>query len=45
MPSGTYDISIGAYQADTEARLPVFDGEQRRGDRLFLYQINVAGGD
>ncbi len=44
VPPGAYDISIGAYLADSQARLPVFDGEQRRGDRLFLYQITVTAG-
>lgn len=42
LPSGTYYLSIGAYQADTALRLPVFDGERVRGDRLFMYQITVA---
>jgi len=42
VPPGQYDLSIGAYQAGSGARLPVFDGERARGDRLFLYQITVA---
>lgn len=43
VPPGSYDISIGAFQVDSGLRLPVFDGERVRGDRLFLYQITVTG--
>lgn len=38
---GTYSISVGAYEDNTDTRLTVFDGEQPRGTRLFLGQINV----
>lgn len=42
---GSYRISIGAYQdrppEGEDIRLPVFDGDQPRGDRLFLYSIDV----
>ncbi len=41
IPPGTYDLSIGAYRANSGERLPVFDGEEERGNRLFLYQITV----
>lgn len=41
IPAGTYDISIGIFQAESELRLPVFDGERVRGDRLFLHEITV----
>ena len=41
IPPGSYDISIGAYQADSGQRLAVFDGERERGNRLFLHQITV----
>ncbi|MFN8562572.1 MAG: glycosyltransferase family 39 protein [Anaerolineae bacterium] len=40
----TYSISVGAYPASTGIRLPVFDGEQPRGARLFLGQITVQDG-
>ncbi|MBN1966894.1 MAG: glycosyltransferase family 39 protein [Anaerolineae bacterium] len=42
MPPGQYDLSIGAFQAESGLRLPVYDGESERGDRLFLYQITVG---
>lgn len=42
VPAGQYDLSIGAYRASTGLRLPIFDGERVRGDRLFLYQITVT---
>ncbi len=45
VPAGQYDLSIGAYQATSGLRLPVFDGERVRGDRLFLYQITVNAPD
>jgi hypothetical protein len=42
MPRGlTYGISVGAYESNTQNRLPVFEGEQVRGNRLFVGQINV----
>ncbi|MBN2472517.1 MAG: glycosyltransferase family 39 protein [Anaerolineae bacterium] len=41
VPTGQYDLSIGAYQATSGLRLPIFDGDRVRGDRLFLYQITV----
>ena len=43
MLSGRYQISIGAYQEETLARLPVFDEYQvRQGDRLILYPIEIV---
>ncbi|MCS6834900.1 MAG: phospholipid carrier-dependent glycosyltransferase [Anaerolineae bacterium] len=43
MLPGIYTVSIGAYQSQTGARLPVFDEQaQRRGDRLLLYPITVG---
>ena len=42
IPPGSYDISIGAYQADSGQRLAVYDGERERGNRLFLQQITVG---
>lgn len=42
MPRGlTYGISVGAYESNTQNRLPVFEGEEVRGNRLFVGQINV----
>ncbi len=43
MLDGQYFISIGAYTAENDNRLPVFDANnQPRGDRLFLYPITVV---
>lgn len=39
--NATYSISVGAYPESTGIRLPVFDGDQPRGARLFLGQITV----
>lgn len=40
---GQYQVSIGAYQEITLARLPVFDMNQvRQGDRLILYPITIT---
>jgi len=36
-----YRISVGAYEDNTDIRLPVFSGDQPRGTRLFLGQISV----
>ncbi|MEZ4669992.1 MAG: glycosyltransferase family 39 protein [Anaerolineae bacterium] len=38
---GEYGVSIGASTAANDSRLPVMDGEQVRGDRLFLGSITV----
>src|SRR5262249_39119228 len=35
-PGGQYFVSIGAYSNETGQRLPVYDQDQPRGDRLFL---------
>jgi hypothetical protein len=41
---GSYEVSIGAYQRQTMARLPVFDSaQQRQGDRLVLYTVEIGG--
>jgi hypothetical protein len=42
MLAGTYGVSIGAYEDTTDTRLPVFDGDQSRGERLFLGPLNVG---
>ncbi len=41
--NGSYSISIGAYEDNTDIRLPVFSGDQPHGARLFLGQITVQG--
>lgn len=42
LEQGTYSVSIGAYQRSTNTRLPIFDGDQVRGERLFLPPLIVA---
>jgi hypothetical protein len=41
IPRSIYTISIGAYENNTQMRLPIFAGDEVRGSRLFLGQINV----
>jgi 4-amino-4-deoxy-L-arabinose transferase-like glycosyltransferase len=43
MPDGAYSVSVGAYEGTTGMRLPVFDGDQPRGTRLFIGQIVIQG--
>jgi 4-amino-4-deoxy-L-arabinose transferase-like glycosyltransferase len=40
-PGGEYQISVGAYSSTTGERLPVYDSNRERGDRLFLDHISV----
>ena len=40
-PAGDYYVSVGAYSKATGERLPIFDSDQPRGDRLFLDTIKV----
>ncbi len=40
-PGGEYHVSVGAYSNSTGERLPVYDSNHERGDRLFLDQITV----
>jgi hypothetical protein len=42
LPAGEYALSIGLYSGDTLARLPLYEGDQPRGDRLFLEPIQVV---
>jgi hypothetical protein len=42
LAAGPYQLSIGLYSGDTLARLPLYDGDQPRGDRLFLASIEVV---
>ncbi len=44
IPPGTYSLSTGAYERNTGMRLPVYDGDAERGDRLFIGEISVAEG-
>lgn len=39
---GTYSISVGAYEDNTDTRLTVFEGEEARGTRLFIGQLSVV---
>lgn len=41
-PPGEYYMSIGAYSNTTETRIPVYEANQERGDRLFLDTITVS---
>jgi 4-amino-4-deoxy-L-arabinose transferase-like glycosyltransferase len=41
LTTGEYTLSIGTYQQTSQERLDVFDGEETRGNRLFLYAIQV----
>ncbi len=42
IPEGEYILSIGAYEANRGTRLGVFDGDQLRGDRLFIGRITIG---
>ncbi len=42
IPEGDYLLSTGAYERNRGTRLGVFDGDQLRGDRLFIGTITVA---
>ncbi len=42
IPSGSYIISTGVYESSLGTRLGVFDGDQLRGDRLFIGSIQVV---
>lgn len=41
-PAGDYMISVGAYSTISGDRLPVYDQDQERGNRLFLDKIEVV---
>jgi Dolichyl-phosphate-mannose-protein mannosyltransferase len=41
IPQGRYLLSTGAYEARFGTRLGVFDGDQLRGDRLFIGGVEV----
>jgi hypothetical protein len=40
MPTGSYSISVGAYESNTGIRLDTFDGDQPRGTRLFIGMVS-----
>jgi hypothetical protein len=42
LPPGDYSLSLGAYQTNSDGRLPVYDGDETRGTRLFIGEITVA---
>ena len=41
-PPGSYWIGVGAYHQDSGERWPIFAGDQRAADRLWLTQVTVA---
>ncbi len=41
LPEGEYQVSVGAYRSLTQTRLPVYDANAERGNRLFLEPITV----
>jgi hypothetical protein len=41
-PVGSYWIGVGLYHRDTGLRLPIYLGDQRASDRIFLTQVQVA---
>ena len=41
-PGGTYPIGIGLYRKDTGERWPIYSGDQRVADRIFLSSVQVA---
>ena len=38
---GERTVSVGAYRLDDLSRLPVLEGDEVRGDRIFLYTVDV----
>lgn len=42
LTAGRYQVSIGAYEDNTDTRLPVFDGDEQRGTRVFLPEIMIT---
>jgi len=45
MLAGEYIVSTGAYQGTDQMRLVVFEDEQPRGDRLFLYPVEIRASE
>jgi len=41
LPAGLYSLSTGAYEQNSAVRLPVYDGDAVRGNRIFIGEITV----
>ena len=41
-PAGAYPIGVGLYRKDTGERWPIYAGDQRAADRIFLNQVQVT---
>ncbi len=41
-PAGAYSIGVGLYRKDTGERWPIYVGDQRIADRIFLTQVQVT---
>ena len=41
LPAGKYRLTMGLYTSDTGQRLPIYEEEVKRGDRLFLQAVEV----
>jgi hypothetical protein len=41
-PAGEYPIGVGVYRKDSGERWPIFAGQQRAADRIFLSSIQVT---
>jgi hypothetical protein len=41
-PASAYSIGVGLYRKDTGERWPIYVGDQRHADRIFLTQVQVA---
>jgi len=41
-PAGAYSIGVGLYRKDTGERWPIYGGDQRVADRIFLTQVQVT---
>ncbi|HTP08192.1 MAG TPA: hypothetical protein VMP08_08085, partial [Anaerolineae bacterium] len=42
LPPGSYRLAIGLYTSDTGQRLPLSEGDQTHGDRLFLAPVAIG---
>jgi hypothetical protein len=41
-PGGTYPTGVGLYRKNTGERWPIFVGDQRVADRIFLSSVRVT---
>jgi len=39
---GSYSIGVGLYRKDTGERWPIYTGDQRVADRIFLSSVQVT---